>query len=1195
MRKFTIIITFLLALIVCSAESSIFRIPNGITKIESEAFEGIPVESVFIPASVSYISDDGFSEDVTTVYGFTGTSAESFATRNGLVFIDLGITSFDYSAPLRTSPFRAFSVTASGECITEILGYSLEITKDGSQVWESGMLEDAAFSPALNEAGLYDFTFTVTTAYSETKFFFAGAVEVYSPVKLIKDYWLLAPGDSINPVDDTETRKVTFEIASSSLSAVNGSIKALECGEFTVTAKAVESDGFSYTDFIVEVCEPVTSLVMPESVLLTPSESVDLSAVFPEEQELITPIVYTSSDENVAVVDESGIVTAVGKGTCKITAATFKTEAVTNVTVVVPCESIAINEGSEITLKTGMKLKLHTSAMPENADDISVVWSVDDSSIVSINSVTGGAIAQKCGEAVITAVASDGFGATCQTIIHVEQGIIEISALIPDTLYKGETADIKTVCKPESITDYKLFYSSSNTAIVTVDENGVLFAKAPGKATVTVSTDNGVTVNKVITVLIAPTSLQPLQNTVYINPGMSFDVTGIVRVEPSDASTSELTIESSNLFAAAVSGSCIRAISDGTSVITVKCANAVCQFTVCVVSDGKVGSSASISPSYVLLYKDGTAVLTPDFKDAASKYKKGFWYSSDKSVVQISSVDAKGNALISATGEGSAVVYLIASGGKKVACEVVVNPRVASRLTLNTNECRLEVGESYKLEYSFYPAAAYENGVSFESSDPNVVLVDLYGNVTALSAGTARVSAKAPSGVSSSCIFNIPEITMETAQMPETLSGNAGEAFELCYTFEPANASPAAFRWYSDDENVVKVDPVSGKGTFVSAGSTAIHGAALDSSGLILETTVTVKEIPLQKLVISDDALILNRCEIADIGYSVYPENASYGTPEFISSDESVATVTSEGKVTAVNEGECVITVSAGHGSYKAVKTVHVNVSGTSSVEYRALIMGQYTIASVKDEYLPFSMNGTRAVSDVLKRSVIDGKDYTVKLMPSSPSLSSFRSSVRSLAQLADEDDVTVVFILTHGSYHKDHGYYMYMTEGGKYMDYELINDMKQISGHVYLVMCTCNSGFLLQSQCVSALRATGGEYQGLNGTGHLSILCSSTNTASSYYNVSNPNLSYDFFTKAFTAGLGWDMIADRVAYLAADSNSDGEVTFSEICSYSKSKTQNLISVYLQQNGKVAYHGDEKQYPSCFIANGEGNRVIFAR
>jgi len=599
-----------------------------------------------------------------------------------------------------------------------------------------------------------------------------------------------------------------------------------------------------------------------------------------------------------------------------------------------------------------------------------------------------------------------------------------------------------------------------------------------------------------------------------------------------------------------------------------------------------------VSPTYASLIAGSTAVFSPLFPDnTAAKYKQGVWISSDTSVFSIDAVNSSYQVRIKAEGEGTATLKFVSVSGVTFSCPVTVNPMLAESLSISVSECELAAGNTLALSCVFEPAESREE-LEWLSDSPLVATVDENGNVTALSAGVCVITARTASGRTAECSVTVPVIKMESAAISPEITGNAGDTVNLVWSYSPADASPAGFEWHSADESIATIE--GNLLRLISGGETDICGYATDDSGIVLTSHITITEVPVKSFVTAVEEVTLEPGEEFIIDYTVYPIDASWARARFESSDESVVTVLPDGTLRATGTGAAEVTIKVGYGEYLKTSVIRVTVESRSTVVYRALVMGQYGSIGCTG-YVPFSINGTRAVYDALKQSRIDGNGYSVRFMPNSPSLDSFRSAVLDIASVADEDDVTVIFILTHGHYTSADGYWFSTHNGEKMKGDALIKGIENISGHVVLVLCTCHSGRILEGSAVKELKATGGSYSGQNGPGRLSIICSSSDTKSSYYDIPNPTESYDFFTRAFTDGLGWNMLSDSARALSADSDQDHMVTVSEIANYSRQRTQYLISSFIQLNGTFEFNGDQKQYPSRYIADGEDSLVIFER
>lgn len=167
-------------------------------------------------------------------------------------------------------------------------------------------------------------------------------------------------------------------------------------------------------------------------------------------------------------------------------------------------------------------------------------------------------------------------------------------------------------------------------------------------------------------------------------------------------------------------------------------------------------------------------------------------------------------------------------------------------ISLNEKETTLVKGDTCTLTASVVPSNAYQN-ISWKSSEPSVASVE-NGTVTALSEGTAVITARSSNGVSASCKVTVvgetPVVTPEVEKLTlnkSSLTLTVGEsAQKLTCTFSPAGSN-SELTWSSDNSAVAKV---SSDGTVkpVSAGTTTVRVKA--SNGVSASCKVTVKESP---------------------------------------------------------------------------------------------------------------------------------------------------------------------------------------------------------------------------------------------------------------------------------------------------------------------------------------------------------------
>lgn len=127
--------------------------------------------------------------------------------------------------------------------------------------------------------------------------------------------------------------------------------------------------------------------------------------VFPEEAET-GDVKWSSSDEDIIIVDNTGTVTAISAGAATVTASAKGKEGHCQITVTgKPVESITLNE-TELELTVGEKAVLTASITPEDAEYGDITWSSSDESVTSVDA-QGTVTAVSAGKAKITASAGD--------------------------------------------------------------------------------------------------------------------------------------------------------------------------------------------------------------------------------------------------------------------------------------------------------------------------------------------------------------------------------------------------------------------------------------------------------------------------------------------------------------------------------------------------------------------------------------------------------------------------------------------------------------------------------------------------------------------------------------------------------------------------------------------------------------------
>lgn len=208
-------------------------------------------------------------------------------------------------------------------------------------------------------------------------------------------------------------------------------------------------------------------------------------------------------------------------------------------------KSVSLDK-NKASIKDGKTLKLKATVKPEDAAYKSVKWSSSDEKIATVSD-KGVVQALAPGKVTITARTLDqGKKATCKVTVE-RVPLKDVSLKSKASVYKGKTITLKPVFKPKNASNKKVTWSSDNKKVATVDKNGVVKGKKPGKANITVKTKEGgmtatckVTVKKPIRV--SSVSLNSKSKT--LNVGGKFKLK--VTIKPKNATEKGVNWKSSD-------------------------------------------------------------------------------------------------------------------------------------------------------------------------------------------------------------------------------------------------------------------------------------------------------------------------------------------------------------------------------------------------------------------------------------------------------------------------------------------------------------------------------------------------------------------------------------------------------------------------------------------------------------------------
>ena len=241
--------------------------------------------------------------------------------------------------------------------------------------------------------------------------------------------------------------------------------------------------------------------VAPASLTLTEGDSQRLSATVLPPDATDPTVTWSSSNVQVATVT-SGTVTAVKPGNAIITASAGAQKGSCSLTVVakvINVSGLSLDVTSK-SLEEGESFSLIATVTPVTATDKSVNWTSSNTAVATVDQ-SGKVTAVKAGSATITAKTADGGkSATCAVTVIARVASVSLNKA-EITLDEGESQTLVATISPDNASDKSVIWTSSNTAVATVDQNGKVTAVKAGNATITVkSADGGKTATCAVTV-----------------------------------------------------------------------------------------------------------------------------------------------------------------------------------------------------------------------------------------------------------------------------------------------------------------------------------------------------------------------------------------------------------------------------------------------------------------------------------------------------------------------------------------------------------------------------------------------------------------------------------------------------------------------------------------------------------------------
>ena len=310
-------------------------------------------------------------------------------------------------------------------------------------------------------------------------------------------------------------------------------------------------------------------------------------------------------------------------------------------------------------------------------------------------------------------------------------------------------------------------------------------------------------------------------------------------------------------------------------------------------SDG-VDAEVKLNKNKATIEKGRTLTLKATVTPETLTDKSVTWKSSDTKVATVTSAGKvkgikAGTTTITCTSKAT---------GAKATCKVTVG-----YVKLDKTEAAILKGKTVTLAATVYPSSLTDKTVTWESSNTKIATVTSAGKVKGVKAGTATITCTSKAtGLKATCTVNVVKGFVTLNKTEAYIE--KGKTTTLKATVTPTTLTDKSVTWTSSDKSIATVSS-SGKVKGVKYGTATITCTS-KATGASATCKVTVG-----KVVVSITEVSIKKSRGITLEATVYPTTLTDKSVTWTSSDKSVATVSSSGKVKGIKAGTATITCTS--------------------------------------------------------------------------------------------------------------------------------------------------------------------------------------------------------------------------------------------------------------------------------------------
>jgi uncharacterized protein YjdB len=619
---------------------------------------------------------------------------------------------------------------------------------------------------------------------------------------------------------------------------------------------------------------------------------------------------------------------------------------------------------SSASVTAGSSIDLVAVVLDDNGRRLwyrSVTWSTSNAAVATVSS-RGAVRGISRGGAIITAT-SGGKSATATVNVSSQPSSSVTLSINPDTIVAG--FQMQAVATPRDasgnpVTGRTIAYQSSNPAVATVNNLGVIVGLVPGSTNISAICDGHIATVKLTVQGQQVTSVDIVPGAPSVQKGSTAGLVADVKDQlgqsmPNAAVT--WTTESPSIATVSPSG-VLTGVALGTGAVVAASAGVSRRADVTVTSQPV--ASVQVSPSAATLLPNQSSALVATGYSAGGQPIAGTifaWSVANSAIASVSSLGV-------VTGKAKGTTTVTASSGGQSSSATITVPEAppvpVAAVTVSVNSSTLTAGQSTQAIATALDAAGTVltgRPITWSSATPTVATVSASGLITALAPGSVTISATEDgvAGLANITVGTPPSAPVASVTVSAPSSTLAvGLTSQLTVVLKDASGTVLSGRSIAYSSSNTGFATVSSSGLVrgVAAGTATV---SVTSEGITGTVAITVQAAPPPATVFSV-TVTLNASSLQDgqttQGSAVVKD--SLGNPmsgqvvTWSSSNVGVATVASSGLVTAVGAGTVTISASSSGKTGSAAMSVTAQAVAvvTVSMSPTSLTVGQGVQAS---------------------------------------------------------------------------------------------------------------------------------------------------------------------------------------------------------------------------------------------------------